>query len=74
MDNYELENGEVIYPILKIELDNKNYLFYSNKKDNLTPNDIYVGEELNDELLTVNEEVLPLLEQKYKELTNGILL
>lgn len=68
MDNYELDNNEVIYPIFQLELEGKKYLFYSNKKENLTDSDIYVGEELNDELLPVDESLLPILKQKYQRL------
>ena len=66
MDNYELDNNETIYPIIQIELDGKKYLFYSNKKDNIGDEDIFVGEELNDELLPVSEDLLPVLEEKYR--------
>lgn len=74
MDNYELNNNEVIYPIFQMELEGKKYLFYSNKEENLTDNDIYVGEELNDELLPVDDVLLPVLEQKYQDFVDHYLV
>ena len=66
MDNYELANNEKIYPILQLEMDGKKYLFYSYKNKDLTDNDIFVGEELNDELLPVSDKMLPILEESYQ--------
>ena len=67
MDYYELDNNEKIYPIIKIEIDGKNYLFYSKKEKETTTADIIVVEENNDELIPVEEELLPTLEAKYQE-------
>ena len=64
MDYYELEQGEKIYPLLKVEMNGKNYLYYSYKESNLTYDDIYVGEEVNDELLPVDNNLMPLLKEK----------
>ena len=72
MDFYELENGEKIYPLFSVEQEGKNYLFYSKKKENMTQDDIYVGEELNDDLLPVSDEMLPMLEKKYCELIKNL--
>ncbi len=68
MDNYELNNSEKIYPIFKIKIDGKNYLFYSYKEDNIGDDDIFVGEEFGDGLFPVRDDLLPVLEKKYKEL------
>lgn len=66
MDNYKLNNNEIIYPLFQVEIDDKKYLFYSYKKDNLTVEDVYVGEENNNDLLPVSDEMLQKLEEEYK--------
>ena len=71
MDNYELDNNETIYPILQIELEGKKYLFYSNKESNISDNNIFVGEELEDELLPVSEEMLEILEEKFRQIRDN---
>ena len=53
MNYYVLNNNEKIYPLLRIEYEGNNYLLYSNKEINLTKDDIYVGEEKNEQLLPV---------------------
>ena len=68
MDNYELETGEKIYPISKVSIDNKTFLFYTTKEKDITADDIYVGEESGDDLLPVSEETLQYLEQKFAEI------
>lgn len=72
MDNYEMVNGEKIYPIFQVELDGKKYLFYSDKNENISSNDIYVGEELDNDLLPVSEELLPQLEEKFEEIMENL--
>ena len=71
MDNYLLNDGKEIYPIVKIKYDNKDYLFYSTKKENITDDDIFVAEELNNELLPVNDELLNILNEKFNEIRNN---
>ena len=73
MDNYELANGEIIYPLFQIEENGKKYLFYSYKVEDVDEEDIYVGEEVNNELLPVSEEMLPILEQKYQDSLDKII-
>ncbi len=72
MDNYILDNEEKIYPIIRIEYENKNYLFYSFKDKDLSEGDIYVGEETEDSLLPVSEELLPTIINKFEETVNNI--
>ena len=68
MDNYVLEDGSVIYPIVKMKHNNKDYLFYSIKSKNITIEDIYIAEEVNKELLPVDDKTLNELVEKFKEL------
>lgn len=72
MDNYEMNNGEKIYPIFQIELDGKKYLFYSDKNENISNDDIYVGEEIDNDLLPVSEETLPQLEEKFQSIIENL--
>lgn len=72
MDNYEMNNGEKIYPIFQIELDGNKYLFYSDKNENISNDDIYVGEEIDNDLLPVSEETLPQLEEKFQSIIENL--
>ena len=72
MNYYVLNNKEKIYPIIRIEYEGKNYLLYSNKETNPTPDNIYVGEELNEQLLPVKEELLPKLEEKFEDIIRNL--
>ncbi len=72
MDFYELDNNEKIYPLLSIEEDGKKYLFYSNKNENISEDDIFVGEELDNDLIPVEAELLPFLNKKYNEVLKEI--
>lgn len=66
MNYYVLNNNEKIYPLFRLEYEGKNYLLYSNKEINPTKENIYVGEETNEQLLPVNDELLPILEEKFE--------
>lgn len=68
MDNYLLNDGQTIYPIMKIEHKNKEYLFYSEKKENVTKDDILIAEELNNELLPVSDDIINELIEKLKNM------
>ena len=72
MNYYVLNNNEKIYPLLRIEYEGNNYLLYSNKEINLTKDDIYVGEEKNEQLLPVKNELLPILEEKFEEIVREL--
>ncbi len=72
MDNYELDNGEIIYPLMKVSVNGKNYLFYTNKQDNVTEEDIFVGEETADDIIAVSDDILPILEAKFEEVFKSI--
>lgn len=70
MDYYELEDGKKVYPIFKIEHNNKNYLIFSEKSENVTNEDILVAEESGNELLPVSDKIVEELTEKYKDLIN----
>ena len=72
MNYYVLNNNEKIYPLFRIEYEGKNYLLYSNKEINPTKEDIYVGEELNNQLLPVKPELLPILEEKFEDIVKNL--
>ncbi len=80
MDNtYIINNGEEnisIYPLLKIELDNKEYLIYSNQVlKNFNLDDFFVGEIKNDDIIPVDVHVISKIENivnnSYVRLKNG---
>ncbi len=48
-------------------------MLYSSKETNLTPDDIYVGEELNNQLLPVKDDLLSKLEKKFEEIISYLL-
>ena len=73
MDNYILNGEEKIYPIIKIEYENKNYLLYSYKDKDLSENDFYVGEEVDDSLLPVSDELLFILSKKFEYVIKDII-
>lgn len=67
-DNY-IVGGNIIYPLLELAIDGCNYVIYKKKIDEL---DIYAGKIENDEIVSVDEEILKVLEKKYEEIKNEI--
>ena len=72
MDTYELENGEVIYPLFSVEINNVKYLLYSNKDSNITEEDIWVAEECNDELVPLSEYKMKELSEHFDEILEKV--